>query len=297
MPMRSDAPGLTAGLIALLAATCLTFASFSAASFASAAAPPAPEKSRKPEKKEFDQWLVQIQYCHRLDKVVADQDDGAARKQGEKGRGRPHAIYGWSVEADAAGKPVDSTRSMTGFIIADTKDNNQVIAEVQKAHARGKPALIALKREGSADLFTFSGRHWYQIEHAIAPPAETPVSDAAPFRVPPEEPMTRAQKREVSASLHYERSSPSDKGTTLHRYRIRIAFDQPPPNAARLRLWIGSHLEINGSRIGPIVQPFEIGKSSKGGFSLNQSFEFIAAPGTKLNPDATTIEPVAIAWE
>jgi hypothetical protein len=186
---------------------------------------------------------------------------------------------------------------MTGFILPATPDNNKAIAAVRKDHERGKPAVIAFDRKNSKDLFTFDGRRWHRVDRAatLAKPPAMPEPGA--FHIPPATPMTDEQRRAVTVSLKHERSETSSKGLTLHRYWLSIRCDQPPVNAARLRIWIAASIEIDGERIGPIIDCIEVQKSSKGAFRQSQSFEFIARAGASMNEKATTAEALAIAWE
>jgi hypothetical protein len=274
------------------------------------------------EREDFALWLVRIQYVHRLDadpesagriaeleakrdaagppltpadRRAIDREIDKAKAESEKRR--PHAIYGWSAKADDAGKPENSTRSMTGFILAATDENNKAIAEAQKAYQQGKPAIIALQRERSKDLFTFDGRRWHSVARAafIKNPAD--IGEPHSFDIPPSKEISDADRRAVSVSLKHDRSETSDKGSTLHRYWMTIRCDQPPANASRLKLWVAGHVEVDGGTIGPIIDFIEVPRGSKGTFTMSRSFEFIALSGVKMNADATTAQPLAIVWE
>jgi hypothetical protein len=245
----------------------------------------------------------------RLDELKARRDAAATSAERRKAdleiekllddsdESRPHAIYGWSIRANPAGNPINSTRSMTGFILDATEKNNKAIAAAKEAHKRGKPAIIALDREGSSDLFTFSGRNWYRVDRAATIATPITMPDPGMFHIPPDAPMTDEDRRAVTVSLRHERSEAGDSGTTLHRYMIQIQCEQPPATASRLRVWVAAHVELDGEGIGPIIQQIEVPKSKRGRFAQLQSFEFIALAGRKLDAGATTAELLAIAWE
>ena len=278
-----------------------------------------PQKSSPPEPAEFSAWLLQVQYCHRLDRapdtarriaeLQAQRDAAAtpaerrkvereidqAEADGEKTR--PHVIYGWCVETDDAGKPVDSTRSMTGFILAATAENDKALAAARQAHERGRPAVIAFSREGAVELFSYAGRRWRRVDRAVAVARPPDLGEPMPFDIPPRRPITEQERRAFTISLHHERSGDDESGSSLHRWMLHIRCTQPPAKAKRLRVWIAAGIEIDGEVYRPIIDDVDLSKTADGAFAISRSFEVIAHGGGRLNPDATTAEALAIAWE
>lgn len=294
------------------------------------AAPPKPPRPRAPDIEiEAKTWLLSPQYVHRLDGEVdrAKLDELATRLEAAATPAdkrkiqreidhiheaaddrREYALYGWTMQADHAGKPIAATRSMTGFILPATAENASAVKAIKPG------SVIAIDRTDARDLFTVSGRRWFIAHRAAVMKNPPEMSAPGNFESPPDKPMTEAQKQSIVAALTYNHTKPREVGAggdsgvgagsggELVRYTIKIdASDAgPPPAASSLHLWLAVHVRIDGGqgrKLGPILEHLEVPRGSKGGFTMSRSFEFITRPGVKIDGMATAIEPLALRWE
>jgi len=281
------------------------------------AAPQAPtNKPAKPEA-EWQTWLVQVQYGDRQDiatedaariKELAGQVEAAttpaekrriqreleqAKKDADNKRG--YLVYGWSVHADAAGKPVDQTRSMTGFLLPASAENTKALAE---AGADG--TLLAVARKDSADLFTVSGRRWFRAERAATIKGAlegTPGNFEPP---PPPAQRDEAALKTIETSLAFNHTKPRESGGELHRYTINVKSDKAPESAQSLHVWFAVYVTVDDAGpqvIGPILEHVEVPRGQSGNFTISRSHEFITRPGVKMDAQATRALPIAIEWK
>jgi hypothetical protein len=267
---------------------------------------------------DFAMWVVRVQYMHRADAVVdkarmeqltskldaattpaekrkAQREIDKARADAEKARG--FVIYGWSMIADAEGKPIRQTQSMMGFMLPATAEN----AAAMKALANAEAPALAIKRDGSADLVSIFGRRWCRAERAavIKPPAD--LREPGAFPDPPDKPATDEQRQSIATSLKFHSKKPQQidgaPGGASHRFTMSIACDAGPQNASTLHAWVLVHLNINGQAVGPIVDHVEVPRGQSGAFSISRSFDVITRRQATLDPTSATAELAAVRWE
>jgi hypothetical protein len=280
-----------------------------------AAAQTPPNKPAKPEA-EWQTWLVQVQYADRQDMAAEDaariqgletqietaatpaekrrlqRELDQAKKDADKDRG--YIVYGWSTHADAAGKPVDQTRAMTGFLLPASAENTKALAE---AGADG--TLLAVARKDSAELFSVSGRRWFRAERAAT--IKGALQGVPGNFEPPPPPAQRddAALKTIDTSLAFNHTKPRESGGELHRYTINIKCDQAPESAQTLHVWFAAYVTVDDPPqvVGPILEHVEVPRGPSGNLTISRSYEFITRAGVKLDAQATKVEPMAIAWK
>ncbi len=297
--MRTD---LRASLSALTIATLLCVCSSAQARQAA-------------DEPEFAAWLLRVQWHHPLDHAADDQRrinelrskiDAAPpaerrplqrelqKLQAEADDRRGHAFYGWSMIADESGSILSQTRSMSGFVVAASGENTRVIAAVKQAMDRRRPVVIAISRDGSADLFNYSGRRWRKAERIALFKDAAAVSEIAPFIAPPNKPISEEDRQALSATIKHVRSEERNTGITAHRFTLSLRANDPPQRIENLRVWFAMRLAVKGEPIGPIIDHADMPRNSAGGFSLTRSFDLIAQPGATVDAQSATVEPVAV---
>jgi hypothetical protein len=213
------------------------------------------------------------------------------KREAENNRG--YVVYGWSVTADAEGKPIDETRSMTGFMLAASAENTAAM----KALARQNNAVIAVQREGSSDLFSLGGRRWFRAGRAAIVKSPPDMGDPAEFPVPPDKPATAQQKQAIATSLTFHNAKPREGGGESHRFTISVACDQPPPNAGTLNVWVLLRMQVNGRPAGPIIEDLAVPRGKSGAFSMSMSSDLITRAGVEFDPSAASVELAAVRWQ
>ena len=268
----------------------------------------------KPDEPDFALWLVSVQYMHRADgtpdaarmteldtqlKAAATPADkrrvqreiDEARREAENKRG--YVVYGWSVIADQQGKPINQTRSMTGFMLPASAENDVAM----KALARDNRAVIAVQRAGSSDLISLGGRRWFRAERAAIMKSSPDLGEPADFAAPPDKAASEQQKQSIDTSLTFHNAKPSDSGGEMHRFTIRIACDQAPANAGTLHAWVLLRMSVDGQPAGPILEHLSVPRGKSGAFTMSMSSDLVTRPGVKLDAPSATAELAAVRWE
>jgi hypothetical protein len=268
----------------------------------------APPKQPPPE---WSTWLVRVHYVHRqnpardealltelraqleaadkpADKRRIQRRIDDANKEADQRRG--HVIYGWSVHADAAGKPLDASRALTGFFVAHSSDNAKAIASLKPG------AALALDRAGSTELFTLGGRRWRAVQRAAIIRNAADIGDPPQFKAPPDAPLSDAEKRSLAASLTFHGSKPTQSGGVSHRYTIKVNAESAANDATSFHLWLALSVSADGALLGPILEHLEVPRTQAGNFAISQSSDLIARPGVTIDGDASSLEPVAMSW-